>query len=178
MWPFYTANNCSHRLSTITAADQILVLHAGRVVETGNHQELLALNGRYHSMWRKQIRAEQAAEQASRAVAKANALRELALARPGSSENEGGSSGDVSENETEAPSNTRLVLPSAVTGSATLTTDTPHHGSSIAGSTHETLVEDEAPEDGGQNGNLGQQIAGEAEPFGTPRNLGHESSSQ
>jgi hypothetical protein len=128
-------------------------------------------------MWRKQIRAEQAAEQASRAVAKANALRELALARPGSSGNEGGTSGDVSENETETPRNTRLVNSSAVTGSASHTTDTPHRGGSVAGSTHETLVEDEAQDDGGQNGNLGQHIAAEAQPFNTPHNLGHESSS-
>ena len=53
----------SHRLSTITAADQILCLHAGRVVEAGTHEELLAMKGRYASMWKKQIRAEPAAEE-------------------------------------------------------------------------------------------------------------------
>jgi ABC-type multidrug transport system ATPase subunit len=175
--PFCTTNVSSHRLSTITAADQILVLHAGRVVEAGTHQELLALNGRYHNMWRKQIRAEQAAEQASRAVAKANALRELALARPGSSGNEGGMSGDVSESETDAPSNTRLADSSAVIGSVSQTTDVHQPSGSIAGSNHETLVDDEAPEDGGQNDNLGQHIAAEAQPFNARHYLGHEISS-
>lgn len=52
----------SHRLSTITNADQILCLHAGQVVEAGTHEELLQLRGRYASMWKKQIRVEQAAE--------------------------------------------------------------------------------------------------------------------
>lgn len=54
----------AHRLSTITSADQILVLHAGRVVEKGTHNELLSLKGRYATMWRKQIRAQKAAEEA------------------------------------------------------------------------------------------------------------------
>ncbi|PHH69863.1 hypothetical protein CDD82_7468 [Ophiocordyceps australis] len=50
----------AHRLSTITHADQIIVLHAGEVVEKGTHKELLARRGRYASMWDKQIRAESA----------------------------------------------------------------------------------------------------------------------
>ena len=54
----------AHRLSTITTADQILVLHSGQVAESGTHDELLALKGRYASMWRKQIRAQRAAEEA------------------------------------------------------------------------------------------------------------------
>ncbi|CAG8973932.1 hypothetical protein HYALB_00003710 [Hymenoscyphus albidus] len=90
----------AHRLSTITTADQILVLHAGKVAESGTHQELLSMKGRYHSMWRKQIRAEQAAEQASRAVAKANALKMAVMERPGSSGNEAGSE-DLSESEAD-----------------------------------------------------------------------------
>ncbi|KAL9601810.1 MAG: hypothetical protein Q9219_002300 [cf. Caloplaca sp. 3 TL-2023] len=65
----------AHRLSTITTADQILVLHAGKVVESGSHENLLALKGRYASMWRKQIRAQQAAEEAKYHSDRAEQLR-------------------------------------------------------------------------------------------------------
>jgi ATP-binding cassette subfamily B multidrug efflux pump len=41
----------AHRLSTIQDADLILVLHQGKIVERGTHQELLALSGLYHKMF-------------------------------------------------------------------------------------------------------------------------------
>ena len=44
----------AHRLSTVVDADEILVLDAGIVVERGRHGELLAMNGRYAQMWRRQ----------------------------------------------------------------------------------------------------------------------------
>jgi subfamily B ATP-binding cassette protein MsbA len=44
----------AHRLSTIRQADQILVVEAGKIVERGQHAELLALNGRYHDLYTRQ----------------------------------------------------------------------------------------------------------------------------
>ncbi len=45
----------AHRLSTIMHADRIYVLERGDVVETGNHEKLLAEKGLYYAMWRQQI---------------------------------------------------------------------------------------------------------------------------
>lgn len=44
----------AHRLSTVRNADRICVLDKGQIVESGNHNELLELNGVYASLWRKQ----------------------------------------------------------------------------------------------------------------------------
>lgn len=42
----------AHRLSTIKDADQILVLNKGEIIERGNHDQLLELNGYYADMYR------------------------------------------------------------------------------------------------------------------------------
>ncbi|SDF72438.1 ABC transporter ATP-binding protein [Pseudonocardia oroxyli] len=47
-----TAFVVAHRLATAAAADRIVVLHRGRVVEEGPHAELLAADGRYAALWR------------------------------------------------------------------------------------------------------------------------------
>lgn len=44
----------AHRLSTIYNADDIFVLDDGRVIEKGNHRELLSLKGKYFDLWNKQ----------------------------------------------------------------------------------------------------------------------------
>jgi ATP-binding cassette subfamily B multidrug efflux pump len=52
----------SHRVSTVRNADRIAVLHDGRIVESGTHDELLALNGYYSDLYNKQLLEEELAE--------------------------------------------------------------------------------------------------------------------
>ncbi|MFF0014259.1 ABC transporter ATP-binding protein [Streptomyces sp. NPDC005374] len=50
-----TAIVIAHRLSTVRAADQILVVEDGQIVERGTHEELLVLDGRYAELYRTQF---------------------------------------------------------------------------------------------------------------------------
>ncbi|ATO84988.1 ABC transporter [Actinoplanes sp. SE50] len=52
-----TAVVIAHRLSTVRAADQILVIEQGRVVERGTHESLLSSGGRYEELYRTQFAA-------------------------------------------------------------------------------------------------------------------------
>ena len=47
----------AHRLSTVTGADQILVMDEGKIVERGDHDTLLKTDGRYRQLWEKYTRA-------------------------------------------------------------------------------------------------------------------------
>jgi ATP-binding cassette subfamily B protein len=49
----------SHRVSTVRNADQIAVLHAGRIVERGTHEDLIARDGYYTDLYNKQLLEEE-----------------------------------------------------------------------------------------------------------------------
>lgn len=57
-----TALVVSQRLASVRDADQIVVLDGGRVVERGTHQSLLALDGRYAAMYRRELRQAEEAD--------------------------------------------------------------------------------------------------------------------
>ena len=52
----------SHRVSTVRNADSIAVLHQGKIVEQGTHDELIARNGYYTDLYNKQLLEEELAE--------------------------------------------------------------------------------------------------------------------
>jgi ABC-type multidrug transport system fused ATPase/permease subunit len=54
-----TALVIAHRLSTIQDVDRIHVLHKGRIVESGSHEELLGREGVYHRLYRLQYQGQQ-----------------------------------------------------------------------------------------------------------------------
>ncbi len=65
----------AHRLSTIARMDRLVVMEAGRIVESGSHAELVAAGGLYARLWARQTggflelspsEAEEAAEEAER----------------------------------------------------------------------------------------------------------------
>ena len=51
-----TALIITHRFTTALQADVIHVMHRGRIIESGSHEELLAARGRYESSWTRQMR--------------------------------------------------------------------------------------------------------------------------
>lgn len=73
----------AHRLSTVVEADEIIVLQEGRIAERGNHMALMAKDGLYAQMWRRQSEAVAAAEAAAAAQAAAAAAGVAPGAPPG-----------------------------------------------------------------------------------------------
>jgi len=51
-----------HRVSSVRSADRIAVLHSGRIVELGTHEELLGRDGYYTELYNKQLLEEELAE--------------------------------------------------------------------------------------------------------------------
>lgn len=94
----------AHRLSTVLHADQIIVLHNGTIAEKGTHESLLALGGRYASMWDRHCRAERAVYVARVATTKANKL----LARANISPTDHGHHADESDGYASIESSTIL----------------------------------------------------------------------
>jgi ABC-type transport system involved in cytochrome bd biosynthesis fused ATPase/permease subunit len=99
----------AHRLSTITHADQILVLNKGKVAERGTHEELLEKNGQYATMWKKQIRAQRAAEQAKALKDKADRLRRESKDGASLTTDDGSSSHSSSSSDDEKTRKTRTT---------------------------------------------------------------------
>jgi ABC-type multidrug transport system fused ATPase/permease subunit len=59
----------AHRLSTIRSVDKVLVLHEGRLVDSGTHDELLEHEGLYRELWEAQTRQRRRTEAARDAIA-------------------------------------------------------------------------------------------------------------
>jgi ABC-type multidrug transport system fused ATPase/permease subunit len=85
----------AHRLSTIVHADEILVLDKGEIVERGAHASLLAQNGVYAALWKRQNEVRQAEETLRRAAVEEGGRLSIVIETEGSPEAEDEPEGDV-----------------------------------------------------------------------------------
>lgn len=81
------------------------MLHKGAVAESGTHDELLKQKGRYATMWRKQIRAEKAAEEVRALTNKVEAIKNESITRPSSRDGTASEYASEAENEAGSSSN-------------------------------------------------------------------------
>jgi ATP-binding cassette subfamily B protein len=79
----------AHRLSTIVNADEVIVLDKGRIAERGAHAALLARNGIYAALWKRQHEVRQAEETLRRAAIEEGGRLSIKIETDGSPE-EGG----------------------------------------------------------------------------------------
>ncbi|HVJ88907.1 MAG TPA: ATP-binding cassette domain-containing protein [Labilithrix sp.] len=80
-----TTISVTHRLQSVVQADRIYVFQSARVVEAGSHAELLARNGVYATLWRKQSGFDVSLDGAQ-AVVTVERLKEIAILAPLSDE--------------------------------------------------------------------------------------------
>ncbi|HXW70901.1 MAG TPA: ABC transporter ATP-binding protein/permease [Methylocella sp.] len=76
----------AHRLSTIVNADEIIVLDKGEIVERGAHASLLARNGVYAALWKRQNEVRKAEETLRRAASEEGAIYDIVYGASGSAE--------------------------------------------------------------------------------------------
>ena len=58
----------AHRLSTLRKADRLVVMDRGRIVEIGNHDQLMAIEGHYYKLYQAQARNVDTEQEMTRSI--------------------------------------------------------------------------------------------------------------